>query len=746
MLDFKFFYYILGIISLLLTFILIYLIRTDNSIYSQLMYRITITEGIFVYSQLILANSLYFNKKISLIFIDLPTNLFFVSNFYLYIIINSYTVLLNCFLSLEMFFTLRNPVSEKKSRVKKYTIIIIFYCLVQLILLFIYFPGLIKNEEFDEDKVFKEIKFITFMNILPYVFYFIIGIISVIVLIGRFCCGRFIIKNIKNCFVFRHILYLFIYIIIFSPSIFYLINLNFNLKLFENKENLKNLKTISIIFNLSIGIIMFFFRKPKIKKSSLSNKKIELDETTNIIEDNESENFFRNDQYISSAISSLMNLEFMCCILYGLSNIFEEIKKRKEEKLILIKKTINLTKNSNNLINNEETETKVKKKFDSIVSDSIKNLKPKDFTKMKNHKIKYEYLFDNEIDISQFKLQMNKKQYKNIIAVNSFSEAINEDNISYKSISVTSPYLKDGYDAEIIEYCPKVFKYLRRIDEIDDKICESLNPKNNVENINKIKESQGKSGSFFFFSYDNQFIIKTINKGELHTLINNLMENYYENIRENEQTLLAKLYGAYSIIIGGVSKIHIVLMQNINPLGFDNIYFKRYFDLKGSLQGRKTQNIRKAERGHAFKDLDFLNYQKMNDEIIDFNKEIINEVLYKLQSDLNILVKSNIMDYSLLFYIYEIPPQSSENDYNKVFNLFADERYKYKIFKSQKNKYLYILGIIDYLQSYNAKKFLENKYLYILHGKNIKNISAVEPEFYAKRMYNFAKENIFIQS
>ena len=261
-----------------------------------------------------------------------------------------------------------------------------------------------------------------------------------------------------------------------------------------------------------------------------------------------------------------------------------------------------------------------------------------------------------------------------------------------------------------------------------------------------MKESQGKSGSFFFFTYDNQFIIKTINKGELYTLTNNLMENYYENIKENEQTLLAKLYGAYSIIIGGVSKIYIILMQNINPLGFDNIYFERYFDLKGSLQGRKTQNIRKVDRGHAFKDLDFLNYQKMNDEIIDFNKEIVNEVLDKLQSDLNILVKSNIMDYSLLFYIYEIPPQSSESDYNKFFNLFADERYKYKIFKSQKNKYLYILGIIDYLQSYNAKKFLENKYLYILHGKNIKNISAVEPGFYAKRMYNFAKENIFIQS
>ena len=734
---------VLGIISLLLTFLLIIKIRTDNSIYSQLMYRITITEGIFVYSQLILANKLYPKNEISLIWIKLPSNLFFLSNFYLFIIINSYTILLNCSLSLEMFFTLRNPVSEKKSRVKIYSIIILIYCLIQLILLLIWSSNLINKDNLNEDIIFKEIKYITFMNIFPYACYLIIGIISIVFLIGRFCFGRFIIKNMKNCFVFRHVLYLLIYIIIFSPSILYLIKLNF----IENIPfEIEQLKTISILLNLSIGIIMFYYRKPKYKKNIVSDNNNDFDESQFILNEKESQNFFRNDQYISSAISSYMNLEFMCCILYGLSNIFDQIKKRKEEKISLIKKAINLNKNTNQLINSEETETKAKKKYYNKLSELIENVKQKEFTKIKNHKIQYEKIFDNEIDISQFKLEMNKKKYQNIITINSFNDELNEDNISYTSVSIPSLNPKGSYDAEIIEYCPKIFKYLRRIDEIDDKICNSLNPKKNEENIKKMKESQGKSGSFFFFTYDNQFIIKTINKGELYTLTNNLMENYYENIKENEQTLLAKLYGAYSIIIGGVSKIYIILMQNINPLGFDNIYFKRYFDLKGSLQGRKTQNIRKVDRGHAFKDLDFLNYQKMNDEIIDFNKEIVNEVLDKLQSDLNILVKSNIMDYSLLFYIYEIPPQSSESDYNKFFNLFADERYKYKIFKSQKNKYLYILGIIDYLQSYNAKKFLENKYLYILHGKNIKNISAVEPGFYAKRMYNFAKENIFIQS
>ncbi len=733
--------YLSGILSLLSIFIVILSIKNDTSVYSQIMYKICITEGVFIYSRLVVEKVDIIHKLTSK-FPIIPKNIIYLSNFNLNIITCLYTILLNCALSLEMFFILRNPVAQQKNRVTKYSIGIFTFCFTEFIVLFWYFSDL-KDKDNVRNTFFDTIKRILLLNLLAYVLFLIIGIISIVLLINRFCCGRFIIKNLKNNFVIRHILYTIFYLIVFFPTMLFVIDLN--LSQFEI-ENQNLLKDFALISNLSISFIMFFFRQPNLKKILFSclKKKDNLNKYSVLHE--EDSNFFGKDKPLTTVISCCMNLEFMCCILYGLSNIFEEIKKRKEEKLILIKKTINLTKNSNNLINNEETETKVKKKFDSIVSDSIKNLKPKDFTKMKNHKIKYEYLFDNEIDISQFKLQMNKKQYKNIIAVNSFSEAINEDNISYKSISVTSPYSKDGYDAEIIEYCPKVFKYLRRIDEIDEKICESLNPKNNVENINKIKESQGKSGSFFFFSYDNQFIIKTINKGELDTLINNLMENYCENMKENEQSLLAKLYGAYSIIIGGVSKIHIVLMQNINPLGFNNIYFKRYFDLKGSLQGRKTQNIRKAEREHAFKDLDFLNYQKMNDEIINFNIEIVSEVLDKLQSDLNMLVKSNIMDYSLLFYIYEIPPQSSENDYNKVFNLFADERYKYKIFKSQQNKYLYILGIIDYLQSYNAKKFLENKYLYILHGKNIKNISAVEPEFYAKRMYNFAKENIFVES
>ena len=39
---------------------------------------------------------------------------------------------------------------------------------------------------------------------------------------------------------------------------------------------------------------------------------------------------------------------------------------------------------------------------------------------------------------------------------------------------------------------------------------DSLNPKNNENKIFKAGEGAGRSGSFFFFSQDNRFIVKTM--------------------------------------------------------------------------------------------------------------------------------------------------------------------------------------------------------------------------------------------
>lgn len=56
-------------------------------------------------------------------------------------------------------------------------------------------------------------------------------------------------------------------------------------------------------------------------------------------------------------------------------------------------------------------------------------------------------------------------------------------------------------DIHVIEYSPDVFAFLRARDGYDNSVLrESLLPEKNKKSVFKAGESQGKSGSFFFFS------------------------------------------------------------------------------------------------------------------------------------------------------------------------------------------------------------------------------------------------------
>jgi hypothetical protein len=65
----------------------------------------------------------------------------------------------------------------------------------------------------------------------------------------------------------------------------------------------------------------------------------------------------------------------------------------------------------------------------------------------------------------------------------------------------------------------------------------------------QIKEGEGKSGSFFFFSHDKKFLIKTITDDELENILDKFIEIYYNYISNNPDSLIARIYGIYSIII-----------------------------------------------------------------------------------------------------------------------------------------------------------------------------------------------------
>jgi 1-phosphatidylinositol-4-phosphate 5-kinase len=85
----------------------------------------------------------------------------------------------------------------------------------------------------------------------------------------------------------------------------------------------------------------------------------------------------------------------------------------------------------------------------------------------------------------------------------------------------------------------------------------------NIEAIRESGESQGKSGSFFFFSYDNEFIVKTMEDEELDSMLK-ILKDYHLHCEQNRDSLLARIYGLYSVMSPGTAPIHIYVMQNIN--------------------------------------------------------------------------------------------------------------------------------------------------------------------------------------
>lgn len=85
----------------------------------------------------------------------------------------------------------------------------------------------------------------------------------------------------------------------------------------------------------------------------------------------------------------------------------------------------------------------------------------------------------------------------------------------------------------------------------------------NRNSIFKAGEGAGKSGSFFFFSYDNKFLIKTLGSKEKSILMKNL-DKYLDHIKKSKnKSLLCRIYGLYTIkTMDMFVPLDIVVMQN----------------------------------------------------------------------------------------------------------------------------------------------------------------------------------------
>jgi 1-phosphatidylinositol-4-phosphate 5-kinase len=216
------------------------------------------------------------------------------------------------------------------------------------------------------------------------------------------------------------------------------------------------------------------------------------------------------------------------------------------------------------------------------------------------------------------------------------------------------------YDFKFKDYAPWVFRRLRakfKLDPADYLI--SLTSKYILSELG----SPGKSGSFFYFSRDYKYIIKTIHHAE-HKLLRKILREYYAHVEENPNTLISQFYGLHRVKVPYGRKIHFVVMNNLFPPHRD---IHQTFDLKGSTIGRdfKEEDLEKNPRA-TLKDLNWLrrNYH------LEFGPDKRKVFIEQMRKDVALLQRLKIMDYSLLVGIHDLTKGNDEKLRDKTLQVF----------------------------------------------------------------------------
>lgn len=311
-------------------------------------------------------------------------------------------------------------------------------------------------------------------------------------------------------------------------------------------------------------------------------------------------------------------------------------------------------------------------------------------------------------------------------------------------------------------YAPLAFRYFRELFGIKpDDYLYSICSEPLIELSNP-----GASGSLFFVTSDDEFIIKTVQHKEAEFL-QKLLPGYYMNLNQNPRTLLPKFYGLYCMQSGGIN-IRIVVMNNVLPRA---MRMHLTYDLKGSTYKRRASRKEREKPNPTFKDLDFL--QDMHEGLY-FDTETYNALMKTLQRDCRVLESFKIMDYSLLLGIHILDHSLKDKEEEPLPNVPdakrpGMQRVLYSTAmesiqgpgksadgiiaenpdtmggipaKSHKGeKLLLFMGIIDILQSYRLMKKLEHSWKALVYDGD--TVSVHRPSFYADRFLKFMNSRVF---
>lgn len=313
-------------------------------------------------------------------------------------------------------------------------------------------------------------------------------------------------------------------------------------------------------------------------------------------------------------------------------------------------------------------------------------------------------------------------------------------------------------------YAPVAFRYFRELFGIrPDDYLYSLCNEPLIELSNP-----GASGSIFYVTRDDEFIIKTVMHKEAEFL-QKLLPGYYMNLNQNPRTLLPKFFGLYCVQCGG-KNIRVVVMNNILPR---SVRMHLKFDLKGSTYKRRASKKEREKSKPTFKDLDFLSDIP---EGLTLDQDTFNALVKTLQRDCLVLESFKIMDYSLLLGVHnktqaererqsqgspvgggdEKRPTGQRSLYSSAMESIQggstcrdtldhdDTMGGIPAVGAKGERLLLFIGIIDILQSYRLIKKLEHSWKSLIHDGD--TVSVHRPSFYAERFYKFCSTVVFKKS
>ncbi|XP_067211255.1 phosphatidylinositol 4-phosphate 5-kinase type-1 beta isoform X3 [Linepithema humile] len=342
-------------------------------------------------------------------------------------------------------------------------------------------------------------------------------------------------------------------------------------------------------------------------------------------------------------------------------------------------------------------------------------------------------------------------------------------------------------------YAPIAFRYFRDLfgiqpDDFLMSMCSA--PLRELSN-------PGASGSIFYLTDDDEFIIKTVQHKE-GEFLQTLLPGYYMNLNQNPRTLLPKFFGLYCYRCNS-KNVRLIAMNNLLP---SSVKLHQKYDLKGSTYKRKASKTERSKSSPTYKDLDFIEHHP---EGIFLEADTYGALVKTIQRDCRVLESFKIMDYSLLVGIHNLDQAAKEKAQEQRLSASADEEVGEVtetdgFIQSEREKeredrigaialnrsrsinrqrlvahstamesiqaesepideeddvpsggiparnargerLLLFLGIIDILQSYRLKKKLEHTWKSMIHDGD--TVSVHRPGFYAQRFQDFMAKTVF---